>query len=813
MKRIFLRESEPKSVDRLLSFCRWIGSAALFVALSNLPVAADDSLCEKPRAQAKVGFFKEAYESYSLLLNDNSPPPCAPKELVALSEVWAKHEFEIGSRYAEACYYDKALEAYGHALSLNPEDKDIVKAIAETRSAKVAAQIAVGKALAAAGDVDKLLEAYDQALNLNPKNKGIVRAIAETRTAKVAAQIDVGEAFAKAGDVDKAAKAFKKALDLEPDNSTAAAALKEVLKKGAPALQAAAQIDIGEAFAKAGDVDKAAEAFKKALALKPDDPTAAAALEKVLKKKALAKVQAQAQLGEYDQAADKFIEARGQNPTIEMPQQSLGFRWQRWRGNALSVLVAVGETIAVLLILGMPFWRLATRYLRRPILSINTFIDDELGTEVGTGFAAALKGAYYTLAQGSAVAPVSLRVKKPVQGSQVPDTTLGKVVPTPISWLQALPAFLGNIFPRRAYLVEGSLHKSETQGAGVTVWLVGPKKFSGSHTFWEADYCGNDKTTFIVKSQIDPGSYYHLAGYAATWLLYRLQEEGFQLLGTKNWNAYTMFQAGLNAEKFRDKSAARDLYVKALRYDSGFDAARLNLSLLADRPQYHLTLGPIKGAADNSEPTDPTHYQARYVHAVRLYEIGDAAKALSEGQVLLKKIDTTLEKLCPVRRPMPLSYLYLMFKSRRSGSYNEDRDGELRTYLNGLKPIAESMLVGLRIVGGGNLKDEMKKLDEISSEAATPRVHFNLACSYSVAAATAREKTDRQTEEVALEKSLKSLETALLLNPKFAPNLKEDETLKEVRSSKVKIGVKKVEDLFNKLIEDYSAQPQPPEPL
>jgi hypothetical protein len=114
------------------------------------------------------------------------------------------------------------------------------------------------------------------------------------------------------------------------------------------------------------------------------------------------------------------------------------------------------------------------------------------------------------------------------------------------------------------------------------------------------------------------------------------------------------------------------------------------------------------------------------------------------------------------------------------------------------------MFIGLQIHGEingpknkiTNLESGMEKLCKLSSKAATPRVYYNLACSYSIAAASARTKLEqsskcfnnnnkyyKKTQVEALIKSLKSLETSILLNPDFVSDLEQDPSLEEVRNS------------------------------
>ena len=533
-------------------------------------------------------------------------------------------------------------------------------------------------------------------------------------------------------------------------------------------------------------------------------------------------------------------------------------RLRKWLNLVIKFLMIVGESIAIVAILYILTSRLFKRYLSPPILCIDTFNSDELDSQFSIGFVAVLLGSYNKLLQRSPKAPVGLKVKQSVkpQSDKAVTTILGKALP--ITWLQVFPALFRVIIPRRTYTVKGVLLRSEKRGAGITISLTGPKNITDSYTFWQTDYCGTKNPTFPGITKIDPGSYYQLADYAASWLLYRCKRNAFSLLDTTNWDAYSMFQAGLNAEKTINKEAAKNLYVKALRYDMGFDAARFNLALLADRAQYHLTLDALDRAVKGSGEDDPTFYHARYIYAMRLYETGNIEGAIKEARkltgsiknildpsamyIFLKlleyctfnkvkydKLKNSLQCLKPlVNSPIigtPIIYIHTNFFITRDV---RDKYYLLKTYLKSLRPIVKSMLIGLRISGNNydkknkieNLMSGMDRLCKLSKKAATPRVHYNLACSYSIAAAFARTELEqpskcfknnnkyyKKTQVEALIKSLKSLETSILLNPDFVSDLEQDPSLEEVRNSLEVIDEKNkitAQEQYKEIVEVYN---------
>ena len=126
-----------------------------------------------------------------------------------------------------------------------------------------------------------------------------------------------------------------------------------------------------------------------------------------------------------------------------------------------------------------------------------------------------------SLTSGAEAGHVAL-VTGPIDPIAIPPE-VEAVVPTgnipwmsPVAWVQAIPALIGWLFPRRTISVFGELHSSGNRGVGVTVRLVEKKRILVGYAFWEDDFdYGAD-----ANEHDDEENLYRLAEYVAVWLLF-----------------------------------------------------------------------------------------------------------------------------------------------------------------------------------------------------------------------------------------------------------------------------------------------------
>lgn len=107
-------------------------------------------------------------------------------------------------------------------------------------------------------------------------------------TPDLSSLVAVGDAFAAAGQTDKALEYYLKALEAHPDDAAALAAIQRLLaQSGTPtpvstATLASPFVSVGNAFAAAGQTGKALEYYLKVLETRPDDAAALAGIQRLL---------------------------------------------------------------------------------------------------------------------------------------------------------------------------------------------------------------------------------------------------------------------------------------------------------------------------------------------------------------------------------------------------------------------------------------------------------------------------------------------------------------------------------------------------
>lgn len=351
---------------------------------------------------------------------------------------------------------------------------------------------------------------------------------------------------------------------------------------------------IGNAFQKVGERDKALEAYRQALELRPeDDATRQALLE--IAGDPFAPARRLAELGEVDRAqelAQGVVENRGR----ELPEdlellfggpigwwRTVHRAWNRWALPLLEILLMFAVA-ALLLWLGYR----ATSALFRWKLLVQPFEDEVREAPSGSAFGQLLQAHLTKLARGEAGAP-HLTLTSQTTSINVPDL-VGDLSPRSKPIVDAANALLGQL-TGRIHRVTGALHRAGDEGPGVTIQLHRGNRAATSVTLWASDFVYRRG----AETTASPAQYYLLSEMAAVWLLYALgsnnSEEDFQLLGARSWKAFALFRRGLHAQErlqhaldpsegANHRREALHWYTQALREDSRLYAASVNMAQL-----------------------------------------------------------------------------------------------------------------------------------------------------------------------------------------------------------------------------------------
>lgn len=608
------------------------------------------------------------------------------------------------------------------------------------------------------------------------------------------------DALLKAGHEEEAKKLYLSILASNPTEVCAITGLKKIPAEGKKAHE------IGKAFQQAEDLKQAKENFKTAIEKNPAQAESIAEYKKIHETSdPFKKIRFLDSIGDQTEARKVYMEILKDDPTVELPKDLEHLReggswpgaWELWNrierelgADAADLLVAAAKVICLYIFVLVIFS--LYRFFKRLSLNIVEFKGVKDDEKLGESFVAYLGERYYHLQEGSRSNTI-LFVSGSVQAIELPAEL---AFPTKIGWLKPVLTFFQTIAITESSLeLKGLLVKSDKGPVTACLQLGrGNKKICSKINLRQEDFAGTE----MIDSQANPIAI--LAEVAAIWLIFELQkpeylskwkkvwekvkvrlrcneQKGFQLLGTKDWFSYALFRAGHYAEKACDYGRAKDLYVRALSLDNTFRSARVNLArllwkdgdekkdkVLKSLAVYHLekvievTMSKIKESSTEIY-TDPSTYAAYFNLAVWLFHLGRYANALDMTVPLLNMIEEAQKK-----DPMA---------------------PELRRYLDSIKPMAQAVNRGLRVLTGydGTARKEMIGSENENTLIVSPLLHYNLACSYSICA----EKTTDDSENY-VTKALKHLEIALWLAPsdkakvRMIDDAKTDRSMKFIRT-------------------------------
>jgi tetratricopeptide (TPR) repeat protein len=289
-------------------------------------------------------------------------------------------------------------------------------------------------------------------------------------------------------------------------------------------------------------------------------------------------------------------------------------------------------------------------------------------------------------------------------------------------------------------------------------------------------------------------------------------KKGLTVLGTTYWRSYALFNAGVRRESEGDTESAEKLYVNALRLDPANRSARMNLAALLlartnHRRDRERGVEQLKKAMqDAGEPTewdaDPVYYTAALRLAATLYDDGQRDESLMVATRLLETIEGKLAKMKAM--PELQGSMKIVFDAMRTfpgfgfkltaglaerytQSYLEKLHGRMRNatlekYLFGLRPSLLIMIAGLK-AAGGDLRaiDSMENDVNVDRTVPSSMTQYNLACTYSIAAAKTRRTSDR---EKYLHAAVSHLAFAQRLQPRHEEAIRADVSLAYLKTER-----------------------------
>jgi len=589
---------------------------------------------------------------------------------------------------------------------------------------------------------------------------------------------------------------FQDALDLLDNKTSHPSAnleeLAELKEKAAEALVAR-----GDRLTENNAAELATADYRQALEYAPADPHALAGLREIDKKAALTQLHGLAALGDYAGTADALGELAVEQPDMyqaaldEVPGLGRHVRYEA----VFELVTQWAGYLALAVIIGFLVHRLWTRYMREPVLAFSPFETESIELKLGDAIDKSIKAHMDDMRRSAATGAIGVRVEHSDETFEIPEA-ITRTLPSQLSFASAIPELVRNILPRKMNAVSGALHFSRTHGCGITVNLrsASHKRLTG-YTFWQINH-EPERSGDFGDAPASSAPYFDLCQYVAIWLLYeRDRGVSFRPLGCSSWSAYVAFRNGVIEESKAkaDKEFSKSCYVKALRLQPEFNAAGYNLARLAERKYHQFTLDSLRRTADEGEQSDPTTYNARYLLANRLFELGCTEQALQEANTLTNAIDCYLRELEKKKR------LTLLGRRRRERMHNE----ALKAALKITKRAVRAMEIGLGILLNKDL-GRVGELEDLRQESVTPQVHYNIACTYSIAARVLREELEKKilvtstssvdfpagTPEGPIEggkayddfitAGLVALRTALFLRPAYKEYLPKDPSLSEL---------------------------------
>ena len=194
-----------------------------------------------------------------------------------------------------------------------------------------------------------------------------------------------------------------------------------------------------------------------------------------------------------------------------------------------------------------------------------------------------------------------------------------------------------------------------------------------------------------------------------------------------------------------DVAGAEKLYVNALKLDARNRAARVSLAgLLLSGPESSHGLQQLERAMADAEESeggaDAVYYAGALRQIATLYNLRRTSDALGAAERLLSRIDSKVRDIATLRDIDDATQTLLRFfrltklaDRRVATRHDAARDAALEAYLKSLRPAVIAIVAGLRTATGDVAA--MSLLSAIDTTVPSGFVQYNIACTYSVAAA------------------------------------------------------------------------------
>ncbi len=364
-------------------------------------------------------------------------------------------------------------------------------------------------------------------------------------------------------------------------------------------------------------------------------------------------------------------------------------------------------------------------------------------------------------------------------------------------------------FPQKVIALSGYLQKTAGQGAGLTLSLV--EKWTGNivanNTIWQKDY---DPIMTPSENDKDPMPFYRFADLVATWTLFQLYasygggfltktrryirtffklstpSKEFVLLGTKDWQSYAYFKAGVSWSLEGKKDKAKQLYLEALSRDMNNYGALFNLGVMdMESGEYDKAVERLMMARNSAEQekmnklhSAPVWYSAMYQLAASYqYKVIKAEEEPEKANRELAKAEETAKELVAEIKA-------------GINAFQKDENKALKRYLESFKPMAVILYAGILVHKGKKeaeqLIESLKPFSKLSY-----RVRYSLACYYSVVG----DKKEGEERANAYKEALFHLNYALEREGDIIQWAKSDPSLLGIRQNE------KTKDTFDKLTE------------